>query len=622
LDPNVGAKAQQLAQALSTISPALGRFGATLQARSNERNLQEGQIAAAEAARQGLSFKEAVDKGVLKRTDNPFFVRGAKEQFGRIAADRMHTDLAVNLEEALKDVSEPGEVLAALDDAQRTWMSQNVGEGTEGEFQTGFSLRAAAHMEQLRGQLLSRASKNFEDRSKSALFAEARKHIADTSKSFSIQEVAADLNQLVADEIAKGSNPKDVDDAVLKAVGQTMMEKDGRDVSELFDLVKGSSGLSLRDVFGEKSSEYVRGVINNHHNLWRQNQRDKLEDERIREQDVRDQAADETIRFLMQNPSAPIDSIVRKYANERGAIASIANAAKQVYEVNAVEDPEIAEELYIEVYSGNLRKSAVMDRLAKGEFRLSTAAKAVQWIRQRDGEERALAAQARGESRADHQIRDQARRERLALITDPQLRSAISNLKAKFADESKPWITKDAAKRREYAQAQMVAEWLKWKETDEGATADLSTTNEWLFRTSTAIEQGQWNEAVGGPYSGKKGAVPTTLEPVSRSGGASGGDATSSLGSNRKLPVLSPADIQSVVNTNQASAAVRRAAQAAGVNPSDPNAVMDFVEQQSKLYPPGTIKPAVIDARPLSQQRFDDTIASRVQKLGNRSQPE
>jgi hypothetical protein len=263
-------------------------------------------------------------------------------------------------------------------------------------------------MEQLRGQLLSRASKNFEDRSKSALFAEARKHIADTSKSFSIQEVAADLNQLVADEIAKGSNPKDVDDAVLKAVGQTMMEKDGRDVSELFDLVKGSSGLSLRDVFGEKSSEYVRGVINNHHNLWRQNQRDKLEDERIREQDVRDQAADETIRFLMQNPSAPIDSIVRKYANERGAIASIANAAKQVYEVNAVEDPEIAEELYIEVYSGNLRKSAVMDRLAKGEFRLSTAAKAVQWIRQRDGEERALAAQARGESRADHQIRDQA----------------------------------------------------------------------------------------------------------------------------------------------------------------------------------------------------------------------
>jgi hypothetical protein len=146
LDPNVGAKAQQLAQALSTISPALGRFGATLQARSNERNLQEGQIAAAEAARQGLSFKEAVDKGVLKRTDNPFFVRGAKEQFGRIAADRMHTDLAVNLEEALKDVSEPGEVLAALDDAQRTWMSQNVGEGTEGEFQTGFSLRAAAHI--------------------------------------------------------------------------------------------------------------------------------------------------------------------------------------------------------------------------------------------------------------------------------------------------------------------------------------------------------------------------------------------------------------------------------------------------------------------------------------------
>ena len=577
LDPNVGAKAQQLAQALSTISPAIGRFGATLQTRSNERNLQEGQIAAAEAARQGLSFKEAVDKGVLKRTDNPFFVRGAKEQFGRIAADRMHTDLAVNLEEALKDVSEPGEVIAALDDAQRTWITQNVGENTEGEFQTGFSLRAAAHMEQLRGQLLSRASKNLENRSESALFAEVRKHITDTAGAMPMVQVAEDLNQLREDMLAQGRDANAVDRALLKAVGETMLEKNGRDVSELFDLVKGSSGLSLRDVFGEKSSEYVRGVINNHHNLWRQTQREKLEDERIREQDVRDQAADEVIGALMLNPSAPIDAIVKKYAKERGALTAIAQAAKQVYEVDSLEDPGIAEELLIEVQMNGLRKADVMDRLAKGEFKLATAAKAISWIRQRDGEERAMAAQARAESRADHQIRDQARREQAMLLRDPNYLMVERRFTSTFVNPRFQFGDSDTNKRKLYAASELRRQWLNWKNTPEGLAADGQQDLTWLYNTAQLIEQGVWNERVGGEFSGKRGEIPRTL----------GGGPTVEAQQQQKptRPVLSTQDIQAVrLNPRQIPQSVITAAAKAGVNTTDAAAVAQFINDQAAMY--------------------------------------
>lgn len=573
LDPTAGQKAQQLAQALAGLAPSLSRMAITLQTRRNERNTQEGQMAAAEAARQGLSFKDAVEKGVIRRTDNPFFVRGAKEQFGRIAADRMHTDLAVNLEKELADVSEPGEILAALDDAQRTWMATNVGENADGSFQTGFSLRAAAHMETLRGQLLQRASKNLENRSDAAIFAEVRKHIVDTAGAMPLAAVAEDINQLREDLLAQGRDAQAVDKALLKAVGETMLERGGKDVSQLFDLVKGSSGLSLRDVFGEKSSEYVRSVINGHHALWRQETQEKLADENIRQKEVLDQAADDTISLLMQNPQAPLDDLIRKYASERGALTAISNAAKSVYEVNAVEDPEIAEDLLIEVMNNGLRKSEVLSRLARGEFKLATAAKAISWIKSRDAEERSIAAAERAESRQIHQIKEQTRRERAALIADPQLKAAISNLKAKFADESKPWLTKDAARRREYAQAQLIDAWLRWKDTDEGATAGLAETNKWLFDASVAIEQSQWNEAVGGPYSGKKNPVPTALTPLAKPDAAG-----------QSRPALTQQQIQYVFTQKKATPEILEAARKAGRDISKPAEVMKFINEQAALY--------------------------------------
>jgi hypothetical protein len=571
VDQNAGAKAAQLAQALGTLAPTLNRFAVSMQERSNQRNTEEGQLAAAEAARQGMSFKQAVDKGVLARTDNPFFVRGAKEQFGRIAADRMHTDLSVSLEEALKDESDPEKVTTALQTAQQEWVKSNVGDETGGEFQTGFSLRAAAHLEQLRGQLLTRASKNLENRSEAAVFAEARKHITDTVGNLPMTDVAADLNQYRADMIAQGHNADVVDRSLLKAVGETMLEKNGKDVSTLFDLVKGSSGLSLRDVFGEKSSEYVRGVINNHHNLWRQTKREAEEDERIRQADAVDSAAEETITRLMENPQAPLDDLVRKYATEKGALTSISNAAKQVYEVAAVEDPEIAEDLYIDVYTNGLRKSEVFDRLSRGEIKLSTASKAISWIRSRDSEDRAIAASERAESRQIHQIKDQSRRERNALISDPQLKAAVSNLKQTFSDDTKPWLTKDAAKRREYAQAQMVDAWLRWKETDEGSVAGPLETNKWLLETSQAIQEAQWNQSIGGKFSGQKNEVPSSFQTLVR------GDANT-------RPIATAADLQAAYTTGKASPSLKAAAKKAGVNPEDPKALAGFIKEQSALY--------------------------------------
>lgn len=572
LDQNAGAKASQLAQALGTLAPTLNRFAISMQERNNKKNLEEGQLAAAEAARQGLSYREAVEKGVMKRSDNPFFVRGAKEQFGRITADRMHTDLSVRLEQDLKDETDPRKVDQAIQDAQSGWVKNNVGGDADGEFQTGFSLRAAAHLEQLRGQLVQRASRNLEARSDAAIFDEATKHIMDTARTMPLLEVAADLNDLIQDMVARGSSPQAVDKAVMSAIGEAMKQKDGPDVSGLFDLVKGTSGIALRNVFGEKSSEYVRGVINAHHANWRQTKREAEEDERVRVADVQDSAAEETIALLMQNPQASVDTIVQKYAKEKGALTSILQAAKQVYDVRAVEDPEISEDLFIEVYNNGLRKKDVLARLSNGEIKLSTASKAIAWIRSRDAEDRALEANARAESRAEHTIKDQTRRERNALLSDPQLKAQISALKQTFSDDSKPWLTKDAARRREYGQAQMIDAWLRWKDTPEGITASPLETNKWLLETSQAIQGAQWNESVGGKFSGKKNEVPSSFQPLAR------GDATGTR------PSLTMQDIQSVYQTKQASETVLSAARKAGVDVSDKKAVLAFITQQAALY--------------------------------------
>ncbi len=79
IGPSAGS---QLAKSLSSFAPKLQRFAEDERARKSEADLAAGKLAAMTTA---LNSKEAIEKGLIRATESPFFMQGFNEQRGRVA---------------------------------------------------------------------------------------------------------------------------------------------------------------------------------------------------------------------------------------------------------------------------------------------------------------------------------------------------------------------------------------------------------------------------------------------------------------------------------------------------------------------------------------------------------
>ena len=144
-----GRKLEQLAQGLAQLSPALGRFSDTLAKRSAEEKFAAGQKKARELAQSAKDFKEAIRSGRITPDQSPWFMAGLREQFGRLAADRMNFEMMVAAaqDETLRTTTNAADFDSFAQKFVQQWQQTNLNDGDrDAHFEQGFGSKTDAYL--------------------------------------------------------------------------------------------------------------------------------------------------------------------------------------------------------------------------------------------------------------------------------------------------------------------------------------------------------------------------------------------------------------------------------------------------------------------------------------------
>lgn len=158
------------ARNLRQLAQGLGRFSSTLASltdesirRKGEEDREAGIQRARELQQEGLTFKEAVAKGLISPADSPWFRTGAEEFFGRNAASRYNDDLHNALRES--GLTESSTDTADFDEFERNfredWIEENVGEANRGvAFESAFGRTVDANTTNTRSAFNAAVGRN------------------------------------------------------------------------------------------------------------------------------------------------------------------------------------------------------------------------------------------------------------------------------------------------------------------------------------------------------------------------------------------------------------------------------------------------------------------------------
>lgn len=432
---DAGVKAAQLAQSLSVFAPKLLNFAGNMQQRSNERNLQEGQTTAAEMALQGKSYKEAVESGAIKRSDNPFFVAGVNEQFGRTAADKMASDLARTLAHDLDESTDVSKVDSTVEAAQKAWIAENVGAEPDQHFTTGFALRASQHMEQVRADLKTSVGNNLEKLGLSVAFSEVKESVKHSlSVGIPAETMSADLQQWRSDMVAQGRDSLTLDRAMVAAIGEAALDatdpSDGIKITSLLRTIKGTTGHALADM----SPEVSKGTRELLDTVIQKSQKREAAAQTARKVEWSnrlDVAMIALTEEALSNPNADTSGIMKSIADIPGAAKEMAETLTAIRKSTA--NPKARMLMQEKLWADPKITIQSIFRMGRNnEIGEDDVAFLVNQVQERDN--RAIAAMNRANAAVDLQIKraDLAEKAIKAVYNDPAYDSERTMISSRF----------------------------------------------------------------------------------------------------------------------------------------------------------------------------------------------
>lgn len=144
-----GKSLEQLAQGLAALSPALGRFSDVLSQRKAEGDFAAGTKKARELSESAKTFKEAIKNGLITPNQSPWFMAGLREQFGRLAADRMNFEMLTTManDETMQTSTNASDFDAFAQNFTQQWQENNLDPGNRDlHFEKGFGSKADAYL--------------------------------------------------------------------------------------------------------------------------------------------------------------------------------------------------------------------------------------------------------------------------------------------------------------------------------------------------------------------------------------------------------------------------------------------------------------------------------------------
>lgn len=246
-----GQQLDQLARALSQLSPAVARYSDTLAQASAEKDFAEGQRKARDLAANAKEFKDAIRKGQITPDQSPWFMAGLREQFGRLAADKMNRALvvAVAQDETMQSTTNPSDYDGFASKFLNDWQEKNVDpRDRDAQFDRGFGSKAEAYIADTGRQFASQLASRVVLHAGNAHFSEVMNSvILERGRNVDSASIGSALTVLNDDAVSRGVSGELVNDMTVEAVVAAAKLHNDSSILDILDNVKsGPSGRNGR----------------------------------------------------------------------------------------------------------------------------------------------------------------------------------------------------------------------------------------------------------------------------------------------------------------------------------------------------------------------------------------
>lgn len=224
-----GKSLEQLAQGLAALSPALGRFSDVLSQRKAEGDYAAGQKKARDLAQSAKDFKDAIKNGSITPNQSPWFMAGLREQFGRLAADRMNFEMLSSMvqDETMQTSTNPADFDKFAQDFTQKWQENNLDPSSRDlHFEKGFGSKADAYLADAQRTFVSQLAGRVTKYAGDGHFSEVINNVmAEWGRHTSPETIGAAITDLNDAAVARGMGGDLVNkmtiDAVISAAKRT-----------------------------------------------------------------------------------------------------------------------------------------------------------------------------------------------------------------------------------------------------------------------------------------------------------------------------------------------------------------------------------------------------------------
>lgn len=459
-----GTKLAQLARGLATLAPAVGQFGAVLDERQRTEQTAAGKRAADQMASLGTTYAQLAREGKIPQNENPFFVAGFREQFGRVMADRWQGDLMLA---AAKDpVVQDSTNLADFDAFARKqlqgWLDANVGADQRDQyFSRSFNTLARAYLKSVRDNVAASMASRLGGRADEALFAEVKGLVL---KNGDAAETAKALTALGQTMVAQGRDGRSVNMTMARAIAAGAIElgDDGFAALDVMKAVQAGTGPLSNTTYGSELYQTAQDAI------ARAVQRANA----VEAQTAAKAAADaentvfrEATQALVKDSRADLRPFAARLAViNPDAAQRLGSLQRTMQQLTVSTDPDVKVDLYRGIWTGETTTSSILDWMARGSLEAADAA----WLMD----------QLDRKTSADSTLSNP--------LSDPTFRQTAQGLAGRFVDPTSGAITADRADRLDHARALLSDAWITYL-SGKGATADTGEKIQWLTDKADTI---------------------------------------------------------------------------------------------------------------------------------------
>jgi hypothetical protein len=474
----------QLAESLKSVAPEVARYSDVLAEQSKQKDTAAGEQKARELFESGVTYRDAIKKGLISPQDSPWFQAGAREQYGRVTAGRFATDLqdAVQKDEGLQNSTDVADYDKFVGDFRQKWMEDNVGSDNRGlNFEHGFGSMADGYANNSRSQFIAQAGerlvKNVGDNTYQEHF-----QLLDyeTTNNTDPKAIAAAMN-LINDRVI-ATNPrmaKTANIASVQALGDIVMKTGNLKLFDILKDVKGGSGSLYSMKWAQEEIQKVTSIVSA--NQQRAASAAREADTQAREDGARQIESDIISNWISSPNPSMIDSDAKLQALNKLDPMKV----QQLYTLHATitgskfdSDPAHTDRLTSQIWTydkgqeGYVDTGTLVNAMNHRDINLQAFTYLKNMVDKRD---EALAAAANGTKEKEKNI-----------YTDPRFRDAFSALRSRFVSQYESDPKKNILADR--AQSELIQSWLEWA-NGEGKDASYEQKNKFLTAETERITQ-------------------------------------------------------------------------------------------------------------------------------------